>query len=321
MPGDTAAQAAPPVAHAIGGAIGSALALLLFFPLERARIELQAQASLSASSRSLNEQSQSQIHAAGSRDDGGDIRSNRDLESIDANVDGFQDSENQQQHNPAASTPVVATQEEVQHVESNSADSPSSSSWTPIRQQEDDQNNSASSPSTWSLNTPTSSLDDSINDSNNAQRKNDGEALIPCLMRLHHKRALYQGVTPVITTIATSQFVFFYLNEAIKQLMVQVPASVKHTAKSRPSPILSLLASCLAGIGNVLITSPLWVRYFVVCIKFSRLPLVFLSITNLINQYRSWILPKCAQTTVSLKRTHPQPEPNYHVSYTELVGM
>ena len=33
--------AVPPIGHAIGGALGSAIALLLFYPLERARIEMQ----------------------------------------------------------------------------------------------------------------------------------------------------------------------------------------------------------------------------------------------------------------------------------------
>ena len=39
-----ASSAIPPIGHAIGGSIGSALALLLFYPLERARIEMQADA-------------------------------------------------------------------------------------------------------------------------------------------------------------------------------------------------------------------------------------------------------------------------------------
>jgi adenine nucleotide transporter 17 len=39
-----ASSAIPPIGHAIGGSIGSALALLLFYPLERARIEMQANA-------------------------------------------------------------------------------------------------------------------------------------------------------------------------------------------------------------------------------------------------------------------------------------
>ncbi len=37
----------PPIVHALGGSIGSALALLLFYPLERARIEIQSKAAAS----------------------------------------------------------------------------------------------------------------------------------------------------------------------------------------------------------------------------------------------------------------------------------
>lgn len=39
-----ASAAVPPIGHAVGGALGSALALLLFYPLERARIEMQSDA-------------------------------------------------------------------------------------------------------------------------------------------------------------------------------------------------------------------------------------------------------------------------------------
>ena len=41
----------PPIVHAIAGSIGSALALLLFYPLERARIELQTQAAKADTTR------------------------------------------------------------------------------------------------------------------------------------------------------------------------------------------------------------------------------------------------------------------------------
>ena len=41
---------APPIVHALGGSIGSALALLLFYPLERARIEIQSKAAAAESS-------------------------------------------------------------------------------------------------------------------------------------------------------------------------------------------------------------------------------------------------------------------------------
>mmetsp|Transcript_12447 Transcript_12447/g.26899 ORF Transcript_12447/g.26899 Transcript_12447/m.26899 type:complete len:399 (-) Transcript_12447:591-1787(-) len=49
--------AAPsPTAHAIGGSLGSALALLIFYPLERARIELQSRAAAASNDSDENDQ-------------------------------------------------------------------------------------------------------------------------------------------------------------------------------------------------------------------------------------------------------------------------
>jgi adenine nucleotide transporter 17 len=52
-----------------------------------------------------------------------------------------------------------------------------------------------------------------------------------------------------------SQFIFFFLHAYAKGLLMRAaPASTKAS-----SPWLSLLSSCLAGVGNVLLTNPLWV--------------------------------------------------------------
>jgi adenine nucleotide transporter 17 len=52
-----------------------------------------------------------------------------------------------------------------------------------------------------------------------------------------------------------SQFIFFFLHAYAKGMLMRVlPASTKSS-----SPWLSLLSSCLAGVGNVLLTNPLWV--------------------------------------------------------------
>ena len=52
-----------------------------------------------------------------------------------------------------------------------------------------------------------------------------------------------------------SQFVFFFLHAYAKGWLLKVaPASTKSS-----SPLLSLTSSCLAGVGNVLLTNPLWV--------------------------------------------------------------
>ena len=55
--------------------------------------------------------------------------------------------------------------------------------------------------------------------------------------------------------VTCSQFIFFFLHAYAKQWLLRVsPTSTKSS-----SPWLSLLSSCLAGVGNVLLTNPLWV--------------------------------------------------------------
>jgi len=39
----SSAMSLPPIVHAIGGSMGSALAILIFYPLERVRVEMQLQ--------------------------------------------------------------------------------------------------------------------------------------------------------------------------------------------------------------------------------------------------------------------------------------
>jgi solute carrier family 25 (peroxisomal adenine nucleotide transporter), member 17 len=297
MPAGDAAQA-PPIAHAIGGALGSAFALLLFFPLERARIELQAQVASSSSSssspnaelslqqRQLRQNAKTIISKKVTSNtiinaEMGDVVSNEDLESVDVQINMILTS---------TETPTKA----MDLVMQPKTDSPSTSSWASMEGKKEEKE---LTPPSWSIaSEEEEENDDQISDSSDEFSKVEGrppqlqqpllttktkaqvgpEGLLPCLVRLHERRALYQGVTPVITTIATSQFVFFYLNEAIKQLLVRIPrvAVPPRTTTGHPqqqqqpplsstvrrvSPLLALLASCLAGIGNVLITSPLWV--------------------------------------------------------------
>jgi hypothetical protein len=46
---------ATPIVHALGGSVGSALALLLFYPLERARTEMQSKAASTSPASSSSE--------------------------------------------------------------------------------------------------------------------------------------------------------------------------------------------------------------------------------------------------------------------------
>jgi solute carrier family 25 (peroxisomal adenine nucleotide transporter), member 17 len=98
----------------------------------------------------------------------------------------------------------------------------------------------------------------------------DSTTIANCIQRLRKNQVLYQGVSTIVLTTGISNFVFFYLNELLKQVLappdryrkVAMPVGQRHLvrlAATRPSPGRALLASFLAGICNVCITNPFWV--------------------------------------------------------------
>ena len=164
-----------PTAHAIGGSLGSALALLLFYPLERARIELQSRAA-DASRR-------------GREEDGG-------------SKDGQDD--------------VVV---------------------------------SASSSESYDMVDPQQQVS-----SSGIRRKSDNDSgIVSCLVDLRQRGELYRGATPVVSTLAISNYVFFYALSMMKKILAS------RRDGNDNSKTKSLVASSLAGIINVLLTNPLWV--------------------------------------------------------------
>jgi solute carrier family 25 (peroxisomal adenine nucleotide transporter), member 17 len=115
-------------------------------------------------------------------------------------------------------------------------------------------------------------------------------SLSACLYNLWQRKELYRGVYPIVITLAISNFIFFYTNEWMKQLLFSFPSSQfpssfsteqhNHHSRNFITSILRLIqqrrsffhgirtmkesykilmASCCAGIINVLITNPLWV--------------------------------------------------------------
>jgi len=146
-----------PIVHALGGSIGSALALLLFYPLERARIEMQVAASAASETTTSNE----------------NTPSNRPI-LFDAKIDHSDEISDEE----SWASPAVV-------------DSPSSWSMnsTPSRSQ-------LQSPPPL-LSTPRRSQHDNVDANDN---KN---GLFRCLSELHEQGVLYQGVTPIISTVFT----------------------------------------------------------------------------------------------------------------------
>lgn len=205
-----ASAPAPPVAHAIGGSLGSAIALLLFYPLERARIELQSEASQPARNPALN--------------------------LVEADVDGVP------KNDQGATSP-----------QTNSA-SCSQISDFPLESPHEENNESIERPEEITRIERNHPVNPTL--SKAIATKTRKESLFECLLRLHQRKELYTGVSPVVSTIFTSQFIFFYMHAMVKRLLKQ---SSRGGTKRSNAAALSLLSSCLAGLGNVMLTNPLWV--------------------------------------------------------------
>ncbi|CAJ1934210.1 unnamed protein product [Cylindrotheca closterium] len=204
---------APPVAHAIGGSLGSAISLFLAYPLERARIDLQSGASLPTKNNSLN--------------------------SVEDEIDGFP-TNHQGPISPSPRTDSSCVSLH-QNEEKNKESSKEETETTPNNQK-------------ISSSTPINPTIDPSSATTSATKKRK-ETLFECLMRLHQRKELYTGVSPVVSTIFTSQFIFFYMHAVVKKLFNQSSRG----GSKRNAAAVSLLSSCIAGLGNVLLTNPLWV--------------------------------------------------------------
>jgi hypothetical protein len=156
---------APPIVHALGGSIGSALALLLFYPLERARIELQSKAAATSSASSsevtptrlVNEAEISPIRCA----DNSHFLTDNNL----------------------------VIEDEVSWDRAN--DSPTSASWSMNSCSIDDDGNTVSS------------IRDHEDSSASNDVNKSTEGIVRCLLDLRERGVLYKGVKPIISTIFT----------------------------------------------------------------------------------------------------------------------
>ena len=203
--GQVASSTPPPIVHAIGGSVGSALALLLFYPLERARIEMQSEAATthrpSPSSSSDDDDEEESWASAGS--------------------DRFVDASELESLSSSSSSQEQTEQQQVSTIHKH--------------------------PEQQHLRTP-------------ALQPHKKAGLIQCVLNLWKRHELYRGVSPIVTTLAISNFIFFFVNAAMKQLLL-LPVVGDHQHKPslvRHRRYWSLVASCLAGIINVLMTNPLW---------------------------------------------------------------
>jgi len=234
---------ASPIVHAVGGSLGSALALLLFYPLERARIELQSRASQYPKNDSKTSQ---QVKVL--------------LNSVEVEVD----LETPQQPTKARVGP--SSEDLVGDTISTS------STWTQVHQEESQltpeqqANVNGSGDTSQSSDTESHPGDvvghdqvEAVQVATLKSRSRINSEIIQCLVDLHTRGALYKGIAPVITTTFASQFIFFFINAYVKKLIQKTAFFDSRKGGWASSSVLSLTASCIAGVGNVLLTNPLWV--------------------------------------------------------------
>jgi solute carrier family 25 (peroxisomal adenine nucleotide transporter), member 17 len=256
-----AAMSASPMVHAIGGSIGSALALLLFYPLERARIELQSQAFLvlkQDDDYSFLERQQDQQHLVENSERG-----------IDNMVDDTSSNSVVLVDHSRLSTPSSADGNDEENDES-------ASSCMSLQDQQQQQELPRTSlgpeitPTSVVLvgttKTPNDTTQLQLLQQKRRQRLmsflSQRSKLVKILLELHKRGELYKGMAPIISTIFTSQFIFFFLHAYAKRLLLPLLSARgkdSTVTTAPPSALLSLISSCLAGVGNVLLTNPLWV--------------------------------------------------------------
>jgi adenine nucleotide transporter 17 len=280
-----------------GGSIGSALAVLAFYPLERVRVELQS------SGLGLGQRVD--------RRDGGHVEANN-AESTDTSIE--------RQHGIEYQHPIhflvmedsdpKGTDHEGENDGGFSTPTSSSESFelvsTPnfsyIEQGGDEERlQLASDISTDQLvyndvlvyvksssdyhsshgdiiETPATAKCAHQN-SNQTRHSKFSESILQCLLRLYKQKTLYNGASHMTTTLMISNFIFFYALQVCRRSMSHLQLQ-QNQSKSRwqqhkssePSKLYSslyqflqskmvqsLLSSTIAGMMNVIITNPLWV--------------------------------------------------------------
>ena len=216
----------PPLIHAVSGALGGAIALILLYPLERIRIEMQKQLQLPQTTD----------------------RNTEPLDDDDVETIVFTSSPIKR---PLSSSP------------SSSNDIMIGESWSfeAVKQSDDHYDNTNEN-----FQDAVSELQQQNTEphSKSQQQQQQHQAIITCFRSLLQRNELYRGISPVVTTLAISNFIFFFMNEWFKNHLLQPPSITATTTTTTATRAItsryrSLLASTLAGICNVLITNPLWV--------------------------------------------------------------
>lgn len=280
----------PPAVHAIGGSIGSALAILVFYPLERVRVELQSRAG-DGSSVIIRD-----TGAGGESDENSQNlptkQSNDALCGRMDNEQGFEDqtedvvNDDVTEHVRVCSTPdssdrsfeiIPSLRSDVESLDTSFNDDPVETNSLSSREECDDDQityiglvqQSQDPPLTKSTSDPNDDLPNAqlgtntqqtLSDESKSDRKKppvSHETIIQCLLRLHNEQTLYKGASHMVTTLMISNAIFFYTLQVARQSLasLQQQHSHPHHKSKQPHPLLYYLPK--SKLGNSLVASSL----------------------------------------------------------------
>lgn len=106
-------------------------------------------------------------------------------------------------------------------------------------------------------------MDDSPDDDEAGRKHAWGLRLVyrtQALMERHGKGVLWRGILPVLVAMGVSNFVYFYTHSRLKGCLALLRRRGGHVGeKGLRGHLADLSVAAIAGIVNVLITTPLWV--------------------------------------------------------------
>eukprot|EP00804_Cyclotella_cryptica_P017338 CCRYP_019006-RA/>CCRYP_019006-RA protein AED:0.06 eAED:0.06 QI:52/1/1/1/0.5/0.33/3/477/473 len=270
----------PSLVHAIGGSIGSALAILAFYPLERIRVELQSHSCGHVVTAVDEDTSRDGV---GDADGNGQHVNDSDNDEDDMDADGHESFE-------IVKYTDISDLEIINKTPSGHVGAQYSTSQSPVKIDGDRDIlttvNFEDNASTIKSKTEPS-VKVAKQSSHNVNKVPSSESMLQCLLRLQNEKSLYKGASHMTITLMISNFIFFYALQLTKRSLTFIHPHEQRQQHQRPGdnhidkrklqilhrmlrnylyPLLpqskmatSLLSSSIAGIINVLLTNPLWV--------------------------------------------------------------
>mmetsp|Transcript_16758 Transcript_16758/g.36182 ORF Transcript_16758/g.36182 Transcript_16758/m.36182 type:complete len:536 (+) Transcript_16758:153-1760(+) len=244
-----AAHQLPPIVHAIGGSIGSALAILAFYPLERVRVELQSRAGNKDSVNSeetgeCNDDNQNIINEATScTRDADDENQNENQREDMATINGMEnlqmDVKDEESSSTLDSFELVAPLKSADIVSlgtlsfDEEVDNTEESPYIGLVRQARELAPKKSTTSSDIRDCTTHDRDSKPSRSKNKQDIKKPppphETIIQCLLRLYNKEhSLYKGASNMVTTLMISNAIFFYALQVTRRSLASLQQNNRH---------------------------------------------------------------------------------------------